>query len=432
MDDKNYKLNLGCGIIYRPGHINIDLFDKSTADLLGDVTRLPIKPNSVLQIEAYHLIEHFDDIHTTYVLCEWFIVLKPGGTLILELPELEGSFKKYLKSKKGQRERTLKWIFGIDSNGLGHKTGFTFESLRDRLESVGFTTVTQESTTAHLYEPGLRVFCIKPKNSSHNQRFCEFRCDIINRLGITNSDDLNALEQHCFKQIHEKYLSWNDKKRLDTLYNMLSIAVICNPRIGLVLFESLKNSITINRDKIPHIERFIKELIEIDFQKRVVRLWMNYRKTLGKTDDDFSAFNDHIKSLVESGLKTEESGSDRLLYVKQLKPYPMEFFNFHTIQLKSRILFNRGVKQFHKEENHKAHSLFLESLALNPEQPLVWWNMARLESILGKAGTEIESNYQNALKTADRRDRKVLERELNSYRKKGSKSIPKSPIPDQI
>lgn len=71
------KLNLGCGIFYKPGYINVDLFEKSIADQIYDVRHLSFEDNSVDEIEASHILEHFDVIQIPYILSEWLRVLKP-------------------------------------------------------------------------------------------------------------------------------------------------------------------------------------------------------------------------------------------------------------------------------------------------------------------------------------------------------------------
>lgn len=98
MADKKVRLNLGSGSIYKPGYVNIDKFD-SVADKVVDVCDLPYESNTVESIEASQLVEHFDYIHYKYILSEWFRVLKPSGTLILETPDLEKTFKKSKKTK---------------------------------------------------------------------------------------------------------------------------------------------------------------------------------------------------------------------------------------------------------------------------------------------------------------------------------------------
>jgi predicted SAM-dependent methyltransferase len=132
MDDR-IKLNLGCGFVYKPGYVNIDKFDGSVADKISDAGDLPFESNSVDLIEADQLIEHFDHIHCKYVLSEWFRVLKPGRILVLETPDLEKSIGKFIPSEPETKKTTLQWIYGIDSPGMQHKTGFTFDLLKNLL-----------------------------------------------------------------------------------------------------------------------------------------------------------------------------------------------------------------------------------------------------------------------------------------------------------
>ena len=56
------KLNLGCGVYYKPGYINIDMFESEIADEIADICHLEYEDNSVDEIEASHIIEHFDVI----------------------------------------------------------------------------------------------------------------------------------------------------------------------------------------------------------------------------------------------------------------------------------------------------------------------------------------------------------------------------------
>lgn len=75
------KLNLGCGLAYRPGCLNIDSSERSVADVVADVSELPHGDNTVDEIEAMQLIEYFDLVHCRYVLAEWYRVLVPSGRL---------------------------------------------------------------------------------------------------------------------------------------------------------------------------------------------------------------------------------------------------------------------------------------------------------------------------------------------------------------
>ena len=96
------KLNLASHGDNMPGYINVD-FDHPSADLKADVSALPFEDNSVDEIYASHILEHFragnayehhlsnplNPKTATDALNEWRRVLKPGGKLELKLPDFE-------------------------------------------------------------------------------------------------------------------------------------------------------------------------------------------------------------------------------------------------------------------------------------------------------------------------------------------------------
>ena len=78
------KLNLGCGLDYRPDYLNVEFNPRIKADFYCDASRLPFKSDSIEGICAHHLLEHFDS--TVEVLREWHRVLKKGAELELIVP----------------------------------------------------------------------------------------------------------------------------------------------------------------------------------------------------------------------------------------------------------------------------------------------------------------------------------------------------------
>jgi len=169
------RLNLGCGFTYRPGYVNIDSCERSVADVVADVSWLPHSENSVDEIEAMQLIEHFDLTHCRYVLAEWYRTLAPSGRLALETPDIIKSVRKLASKKGGGWQPTHQWVYGIDSPGLQHKSGFTFETLKALLEEAGFVDVVRKRAVTHTYEPGMRVECTKPSNPGVAQTIADLR-----------------------------------------------------------------------------------------------------------------------------------------------------------------------------------------------------------------------------------------------------------------
>lgn len=87
---------------------------------------------------------------------------------------------------------------------------------------------------------------------------------------------------------------------------------------------------------------------------------------------------------------------DRLEYIISLPTSEIQVFGFHFVQLEARVIFNRDVKYFQAGEHEKAFYLFEDSLKVNPDNPLVYWNLARLGRLLSKGDAWIADNHRTA------------------------------------
>ena len=141
MTDK-IKLHLACGDDYQEGWINVDLYNDKKVDAKFDVSEVPYPDNSVDEIKAFHIIEHFDWYKGQDTLKEWFRVLKPGGRLWLETPDLFASCKAFAE---GSHEFQLHLYGHFFSTawipGQAHLFLFTEVQLRTQLEWAGFSTI---------------------------------------------------------------------------------------------------------------------------------------------------------------------------------------------------------------------------------------------------------------------------------------------------
>jgi len=427
MTEKKIKLNLGCGIIYKPGYLNIDKFNESVADKVCDVEDLPFESNSIDIIETLHLIEHFDYIHCKYVLSEWFRVLKPMGKLVIETPELESSFKKFNLSPIEIKKTTLQWIYGIDSPGMQHKTGFNFGLIKDLLTEIGFEKILREKAKTHLHEPGMRIICQKPKNCLDKQLFASIRKKLKKELEIDDSYLLLILENWVNK-LFSIYSEGFRKNKTRTLAEIIISKIsICHPKIPKIFLEECENFELIKKDEINN--ELIDYLIEIEFHKRLFSLWEKRKKNIGKLTEEFENFILDMEMLLQSTISKNLDYKEELSYIRSLDLADIKIFDFQIIQLKARELFNQGVKEFHNANFSKALNLFLKSVKINPDNPLSYWNVARLKVILNYETEKIENDYKNSLfLVSDKNIKNEITRELNNVLNKRSNLILKIPI----
>src|SRR3990167_130226 len=109
------KLYLGNGYEYWDGFVNIDMNPScAKSDLYMDCTRLPdIEDNSVDEIHTYHTIEHVGHRNLVSMFIEWRRVLKPGGKIVLEMPNLAACIDQFAKIRHNSGE--IKGDFGEGS-----------------------------------------------------------------------------------------------------------------------------------------------------------------------------------------------------------------------------------------------------------------------------------------------------------------------------
>lgn len=146
------KLQLGSGMRSKEGWLNIDL--RESADLTLDLREpLPFDNNSCSIIYSEHFMEHVDYPEpVTSLVKETFRVLKPGGILSVVVPDIEMVLRSYVlggteEYYAEQRKYNPDYRFHMQFINYNfrqrgeHKYCYDFETLRDLLESCGFTNV---------------------------------------------------------------------------------------------------------------------------------------------------------------------------------------------------------------------------------------------------------------------------------------------------
>jgi predicted SAM-dependent methyltransferase len=143
-------LNLGCGYSRIKNFCNIDANLRAHCDVVAGIYKIKLSSNSVGAIYNSHVFEHIPREKAIKVLAVWYRVIKTGGKIYICVPDLEVLFRAYLdnlpfyNTEKGRYivDRACYLMYGGQGNKYDfHFYGYSFATLRNLLESVGFKNV---------------------------------------------------------------------------------------------------------------------------------------------------------------------------------------------------------------------------------------------------------------------------------------------------
>jgi SAM-dependent methyltransferase len=188
------QLHLGCGGLYRSGFLNVDLEEGTTADVRCHAAALPFAEGSFARVEMIHLIEHLGYRGALHAVAEAFRVLRPGGVLVIETPDLEATFESFLRARsRSRRSELVTWLYGLEIPGYQHRLLFPRELLKWTLRLAGFDRIRQESPRAHLYAPGLRLVARRGSRPVH-EILAELRSWLWTTSELDLSNQIHTLE----------------------------------------------------------------------------------------------------------------------------------------------------------------------------------------------------------------------------------------------
>jgi len=411
-------LHIGCGIHYKPDFINIDLYENSVFDLGAHAAFLPFKEQSIRSIEAYHLIEHFSWVEVKYLLNEWFRTLEKGGSLILEVPDLLKACKelKNLKTNDFQSQvAKLQWIFGIQEEGMKHKSGFTFSVLSNFLQSVGFIDVKKEKQETHTYEKGLRISCKKPYTSNDLSKdlLSNFRSEITLLYFFGHLKPISLLERKIIQEIEPLFTNNLNAIKKETLLKVIIQLSICNPLLAVKFLKLLQTHSILPKSYLNNINEVVTNLLQTNFHKKLFTLWKLRKKSPGNMKNDFSQFINEIELKIFSTFKENAAFQKKFSYISSLNQVDIPFFDKYFILHKASILFHQGIRSFTYGQYEQAEEFFKSSIKLNPDNYLTYWNLGRISKVLNK--DYYKDNYQIAYTLATK---KTLKRKINAELKK--------------
>jgi SAM-dependent methyltransferase len=191
------KLHLGCGGKYLNGYINIDIdipghylaedrpdlvkqnrvtletyYDPKitrediqnyqipkqevVADMFADILSLDLPlhfaDNSLEEIRMMQVFEHLSYKEGEKLLLIFYKLLKPGGKVHLDIPDLQQTAKRFVNAKtKKDKDWFRRLLYGSQRNPFGfHKAMYTKESIKELLENCDFTNISY-TPNIHFY-----------------------------------------------------------------------------------------------------------------------------------------------------------------------------------------------------------------------------------------------------------------------------------------
>lgn len=154
------KLHLGCGKKKFRGYINID--NVGTPDVWADITALPYGLETAEEILAIHVFEHIFPHLAEATLKHWYGILKPGGKLIMEMPDLKKVIA-FFGMKDAPASHTMFALYGGEQTGRiedVHKWCWTYSVLEPALTAIGFKCE-EKPALFHIPERDFRIEATK-------------------------------------------------------------------------------------------------------------------------------------------------------------------------------------------------------------------------------------------------------------------------------
>ncbi|MFX1506513.1 MAG: hypothetical protein ACFFDC_10400 [Promethearchaeota archaeon] len=412
------SLHLGCGLNYHIGSLNVDLFEFRVADVGAHAAFLPFKSEIIGAIEAYHLLEHFDWVEVKYLLNEWFRILKEGGSLTIEVPDLIASSKKLLRLKDlSSQTATLQWIYGVKDLGMQHKTGFTKEILINYLLKAGFIEIRKETPQSYQYEKGIRITCKKPLHARKQDKTLihAFRTNITPFIFSKNMRSIHLLEKNHIEIIEPLLIEKKNLNIVNNYLHALSRLSICNPLLAEILLEIITMHTDLLNKYQPRINKVIEFLKMSNFHQKVFTLWTRRKKTPGELEKDYQSFIVDLESNLYKSFRSDSDLKKDFSYISLLSSEPIPFFDFFFLMDKATACFNQGLQKFYLRRFEEAKDRFVISSRLNPNNYVIYWNLGRLGILTDDPETAYF--YQTALTLSSSKvDKKEILKEFHGIK----------------
>jgi predicted SAM-dependent methyltransferase len=374
------RLHLGCGLIHRPGWINLDRYAAEAADLLADAILLPLADACAEAVEALQLVEHLGYVGTLYALCEWARVLKPGGALLVETPDRPATLCAALDGETGEAGQP--WLFGTERCGQRHRYLFAADELAQMAAKARFAEVAVESISRSPARPILRLTARRAADTPAVHFAVRFHRALVT-FGVVDPSDapqyLAALETVC-----ERGCELVSSPGAEALIQLASLTARYSPRVAACALGALPDPPAWPEGELARVRRLIAELTEERFPARLACRWRKLPKQSGAADAAWALLEREISLYLTARLYPGE-GLDRAredfdaATIKLAPPdLDVDFFCREALTDAARLLTARGVRAFARGEVERAVQALEAAVGYDPDLTWPRWNLARL------------------------------------------------------
>lgn len=388
------KINAACGLDYRRGYLNIDMHDSTVADRLMPLWDMDLPDAEADEILARQALEHLGFFAAAHFLSESFRVLKPGGALIIETPDIETSFRSFGARDRAGREKLTQWIFGMETPGMAHLFCFPAELLEETVSRAGFSITRLERFAAAQDNPALRLTAVKVAERPALKFMAHLRREAL-RAGLCpfDSEPACADRETLFARFQTALENFYADKNTGHLAACMELSAE-NAELTYRFFLAAEKSYLLPGKYAACAARLTDERFRTETLLRITDLPLDPARQKDGINN--------ARALVRAAAAGLLSGGDISDYLpaRPRPDQPPEFdcaaITENTLKQQSVRLCAKGVKLAANGDAAGASERITAGLKLFRHNCMGWWNLARLARLDKNTALE-ETFFDHAL-----------------------------------